>query len=245
MKKIFSLLLVTIVAPSLFAQDPENAHQSSTSRKYHEYRIGVTEPSYHLAKVNSMVARIKADKEGNHRLSDKAYDALSFEEKFTYNMIHGEDSSQNCDGTMSTVKEETKIFGYIPDAFDEGNITWSDRQREFLTKNRSKVISLLRATIKLRQRVGVNLKNAIIEIDGHELVPDLIAVYNIKKKDHDILTLLMLMMKEDKFPEFVASASYTKLYGENSNYKGFLEANSANQKLIAERAMAYYKSVTK
>ena len=245
MKKILSLLLVTMATSLMFAQDPENAHQSATSRRYHEYRIGVTEPNYHLAKVSSMVARIKADKEGNHRLSDKAYDALSFEEKFTYNMIHGEDASQNCDGTMSTVKEESKIFGYIPDAFDEGNKTWSERQRTFLTKNRTKVITLLRATIKLRQRVGVNLKNAIMEIKGSELVSDLIAVYNIKKKDHDILTLLMLLMKEDKFPEFVQSASFTKLYGENSNYKGSLEANSANQNLIMERAMAYYKSVTK
>ena len=239
MKKYLLLLLVTMITPSLFAQEE---HQSATSRKYHEYRIGISEPSYHLVKIKGLIKRIKADKEDNHRMTDKLYDALSFEEKFTYNMIHGEDSSQNCDGTMATVKEETKIFGYIPDAFMEGNIAWSDRQREFLTKNRTNVISLLRATIKLRQRVGVNLKNAILEIDGRELIPDLIAVFNIKKKDFDILTMFMLLMNEDKFPEFVNSASYTKLYGENSSYKGFLVANEANQKLIIERAMNYYKS---
>ena len=238
-------MLVTMVAPHMFAQDSDNGHQSSTSRKYHEYRLGISEPSYHLSKVKAIISKIKGDKEGNHRLSDKVYDSLSFEEKFTYNMIHGEDSSQNCDGTMSTVKEESKIFGYIPDAFMEGDIAWSDRQREFLSRNRTKIISLVKATIKLRQRVGVNLKNAILEINGYELVPDLIEVYNVKKKDNDILTLLMLMMKEGKFPEFVNSASYTKLYGENSNYKGSLEANAANQELIAKRAMDFYKSVAK
>lgn len=242
MKNLLSVLLILSTIPNLFAQDSENAHQSLTSRKYHEYRQAITAPSYHLAKINALVSKIKEDKDGNLRLPEKAYNALSFEEKFTYTMIHGEDSSQNCDAMMSTVKEESKIFGYFPDAFSGGNIVWSDRQRDFLTKNRSKVVSLLRATIKLRQRVGVNLKDAILEINGKELVPDLIAAYNIKKKDHDILTLLMLMMREDKFPEFIKSTSFTKLYGENSNYKGYLEATPANQKLIIERAMTYYKS---
>jgi hypothetical protein len=237
MSKFLPILLVTMIAPTLFAQE---VHQSATSRKYHEYRIAISEPSYHLEKIRAIAKRIKSDKEDNYRLSDKTYNALTFEEKFTYNMIHGEDSSQNCDGTMATVKEETKIFGYFPDAFSEGEITWSDRQRAYLKENRTKVISLLRATIKLRQRVGVNLKNAIFEIDGKELIPDLIAVYKIKKKDHDILSLMMLMMKEGKFPEFENSASYSKLYGEHSNYKGFLEANTANQNLIIERAMAFF-----
>ena len=244
MKKI-ALLLIVLMACLSQAQDSENQKQSSTSRKYHEYRLVVTEPAFHLAKIKAAVTKIRADKEGNRRMAEKAYNELTFEEKFTYNMIHGEDSSQNCDGSMATVREETKIFGYFPDAFSEGDICWSERQREFLTRNRSKVISLLRSTLKLRERAGVNLKNAVLEIKAYELIPDLISTYNIKKKDLDVLSLLMLLMKEDKFPEFMKSASYEKLYGENANYKNFLEANTANRDLIFERATAYYKSKVK
>ena len=99
--------------------------------------------------------------------------------------------------------------------------------------------------MKLRQRLGVNLKDAIVELDAVELIPDMIKVYNLKKKDHDILTILMILMKEGSYPDFMNSQSYEKLYGENSNYKGFLMASPENQKLIIDRAMGYYKSSEK
>jgi hypothetical protein len=55
----------------------------------------------------------------------------------------------------------------------------------------------------------------------------------------------MLLMKEGQYPEFINSASYTKLFGEESNYKAYLEANSANQQLVMDRAMAFYKTLHK
>ena len=243
MKKTLSLLLL-VVGQMVLAQDEKITHPSATSRRYHEYRQAISEPAHHLAKIKTISKKIKADKEGNTRLADKDYEALTFEEKFTFNMIHGEDSSQNCDAMMGIMSEERKIFKYIPDAFGD-EITWSVRQREFLKSNRDKVIPLIRATMNLRQRVGANLKDAIMEVNGIELIPDLIATYKLKRKDHDVLTLLMLLMKEGDFSEFKASASYTKLFGENANYKSFLDASPANQKLIMERAMTYYKSKTK
>ena len=236
------MFLLSLAAGStLFAQDGGVTHPGTTSRRYHEYRQMISEPIYHLEQIKSLTKRIKADKEGNFRISDRVYNALSFEEKFTFNMIHGEDATQNCDAMMGIMDEEKKIFGYIPSAFGD-EITWSDRQREFLKKNRNKVIPLIRATMKLRQRLGVNLKDAIMETNAVELIPDLISTYNLKKKDLDVLSLLMLLMKEGNFPEFMKSSSYTKLYGDKSNYKAFLEANSANQKLIMDRAMAFYKT---
>ena len=210
MKKILSHLLVLVAVPNLFAQDDQIPHLSLASRHYREYRETISEPVFGLAKVKVQIKKIKKDKDDNFRMAEQAYNALSLEEKFTFTMIHGEDSSQNCDAMMGVVDEEKKIFGYIPDAFSN-EITWSDRQREFLTNNRSKVVSLLRSTMKTRQRVGVNLKSAIMEIKGYELIPDLISVYSIKQKDHDILSVLMLLMKEGKYPEFLKSASYEKL----------------------------------
>ena len=177
-------------------------------------------------------------------MSDKTYNKLTFEEKFTYAMIHGEDEAQNCDAMPTFKDEEKKIFGYIPDAFSD-ETGWSERQRDFLTKNRTRIISLIRATIKTRNRVGVNLKNAITQLSAYELIPDLVAYYNQKKVDNDVITVMMFMMKEDKFEPFLKSQTYEKLYGEHSNYRGSIEANSANKALEIERAMAFYKSKTK
>ncbi|MEI8281349.1 MAG: hypothetical protein WCG75_02990 [Armatimonadota bacterium] len=243
MKKLLSFLLVFAAVGSVLAQE-EIAKTSAASKQYRLYREAMSMPTYGLAKVKGLIKKIKRDKEDNMRLSDKVYGSLTVEERFTYTMIHGEDSSQNCDVMMPVVDEEKKIFSFWPDAFG-GESVWSDRQRQSLSNNRTKVIELLRATMKLRERAGANIKNAVMELKANELIPDLIAVYRIKRKDHDILTLLMLLMKEGQYPEFINSASYTKLYGEESNYKGFLEANSANQQLIMDRAMAFYKSLHK
>lgn len=244
MKKFISLLFIFSVVPNLFAQDDQIPKLSPASVKYREYREAISEPVYGLAKVKALVKKIKADKEENHRMPQGEYDALPFNEKFTYNMIHGEDATQNCDVMMGVVNEEKKIFGYTPDAFG-GEVMWSDRQQDFFKNNRAKVIPLVRSTIMLRQRVGVNFKELVTSYNLVELIPDLVKVYNIKKKDHDILTVLMILMKEGNYPEFIKSASYVKLYGENSNYKGNLDATPANQKLIISRAMAFYKTKVK
>ena len=51
--------------------------------------------------------RIKQDSEGNARLSPKAFNALTFDEKFTYTMLHGEDFDQNCDASPGIVNEDS------------------------------------------------------------------------------------------------------------------------------------------
>jgi hypothetical protein len=244
MKQTLSFFFVFLVASTALPQYTETTHPTRVSREYRKYREAISEPIFALAKVKGIVKKIKVDKEDNHRLSEKEYEALSFEEKFTFTMIHGEDATQNCDAAMGIVDEEKKIFSSIPSAFGD-EITWSDRQREFLSKNREKVIPLIKSTLKLRQRAGVNLKNAILETNAVELIPDLVAIYRRHNKDHDILTVLMLLMKEGKYPDFEKSASFTKLYGENANYKAFLQANAENQKLIIDRAMAFLKSKMK
>jgi len=239
MRKVLSILLLLSVA-SLGLGQEEIVQPSQASLKYREYRYKASEPTFGLAKVKGLIKKIKRDSEDNLRLEKKLYNGLSTEEKFTYAMLHGEDFSQNCDVMPGIKDEEKKIFGYIPGNFGD-EAMWSDRQREFLKKNRTKVIDLLRRTIKTRQRVGVNLKHTIVEINAYELIPDVIAVYNIKKVDHDILTVLMQMMKEGNYEPFIKSQSHEKLYGENSNYRGYIDASTANQKLVIERAMAFYK----
>lgn len=244
MKKLCTLCLVLLATASVFAQDPNQIKTSAASKRYAAYRQVETDPPYALSKVKAMVKKIKEDSEMNRRLPDAAFNAMSFDEKFTYCMIHGEDFSQNCAEMMPIVDEEKKIFGYFPGAFND-EAMWSERQTKFMHDNRARVIAMIRSTMNAKHRVGTNLKSAICELNAVELIPDLITIFNRDHKDLDILTVLMILMKEGKYQPFLDSATFKKLYGPDATGDNFIMANSANRKLTIDRAMAFYKSVKK
>jgi hypothetical protein len=238
---IFFLSL--LISFSLCAQDDvEWKEASKESQAYHKYRQHLSYPPYSLDKVNLVIKKqVITDSEDNLVLKEKAYASLSLREKFTYNMLHGESFNQNCDAMPPIQDEQKKIFGYLPDAFDE--FAWSDRQIAFFTGNKDSVLAWIKECTSKNNRVGINFKQAIIQMNASEMIPYLIAAYNTTKKDHDILTMLMLLMKEAKYAPFVSSASYKKLYGDESNYQDFISYNKANEELIIKRATDFYNGL--
>lgn len=243
MKKYIPLTILALLAAfSLKAQD-DNLYKeaSKESQAYHEYRQKLSEPPYSLLKVKSLIAQIKSDDEDNAKMSAKVYQALSFREKFTYHMIHAETYSQNCDVMPPIQDEHKKIFGQLADAFSEQS--WSDRQDVFFKTNRDSVIYLLKECISKNNRVGVNYKHVIVDINATEMIPFLITTYKVAKKDHDILTVLLLLMEHNNYPPFLESSSHKKLYGEKSDYQCFLVYNQANEDLIFQRATDFYNGL--
>jgi hypothetical protein len=238
MKKILPLLFL-LVAMSALAQDGWK-EASKESQQYHEFRLKLTTPPYGLAHVKELIKKIDYDDESGGAIKAKVYEALTIREKFTYHMIHAEAYSQNCDAMPPVQDEHKKIFAYLPDAF--GERSWSDRQSVFLKGHRDTVIALMKESIERTKRVGLNYKEAIIEINALEMIPFLIATYNATKKDHDILTLFLLLMKENEYSQFISSGSYKKLYGNESNYSAFLNYNLANEDLIIKRATDFYNA---
>lgn len=236
---LLSLLLFT---PLLLSAQEEDAWKeaSKESQAYHEYRLKSTVPPYGLAKVKGLVTKITSGPDENLSLNAKTYLALPVREKFTYTMIHAEAYSQNCDVMPPIQDEHLKIFGHLPDAFDE--YSWSDRQTDFLVANRDSVLALIKESVARSKRIGVNYKSTIVTVNGKELIPFLITTYKQDHKDYDILTVLMLLMEKNKYQPFVQSASYTKLYGPDSSYQAFLQFNKANEELIIKRALDFYKS---
>ncbi|MCX2450125.1 hypothetical protein OQX61_02470 [Pedobacter sp. PLR] len=228
----------------VFAQEDnqEFKEASPASQAYHTNRLKITVPPYGLVKVKALIAGIKATGgDGDvyfNVLSPKNYQSLSLPEKFTYHMIHAEVSSQNCDIPTPILEEELKIFGNLPDAFDEES--WSERQLNFLVSNRDSVLSLISESINRSKKVGLNYKITIEYVNGWEMIPLLIKTYNIDHKDHDILTVLIQLMKKNDYQPFMTSATYLKLYGNNSTYRSFLNFNKANEDLIISRAENFY-----
>ncbi|MBC8987019.1 hypothetical protein H9X96_14695 [Pedobacter sp. N36a] len=242
--QIFFLVVGMLSSVSVFAQEDNQQwiEASPASQAYHASRFKNTTPPYGLAKVKAMIAGIKSTGgDGDiyfNVLSSKLYQNLSLPEKFTYHMIHPEISSQNCDIPTPILEEDLKIFGNLPDPFDEQN--WSERQLNFFISNRDTVLSLISESINRSKKVGLNYKIAIEHVNGWEVIPVLINVYKTDRKDHDILTVLIQLMKKNDYQPFMTSASYLKLYGNNSTYTSFISFNQANEDLVINRAEAFY-----
>jgi len=249
MKYLF--IIATLAIPlSLFAQDQEKEEQwqeaSPISQTYHAYRLKSSTPPYGLSKVKSLIKKIttRTDDESDDYdkpLAKKLYLGLSLREKFTYHMIYPESYSQNCDVSPPIIGEEKKISGSLPDIFNESN--WSKRQLDFLVSNRDSVMALIRESVSRSKRMGLNYKTAIVEVNGREMIPFLIEFYRIDQKDNDILTVLMLLLKKNKYKPFMNSASFIKLYGAKSNYQSFITLNKDNVDLIISRAKSYYNGI--
>jgi hypothetical protein len=230
-------LMSILIAFPLFADAQEEEvwkDPSAESQAYHEYRLKETTPPYGLTKVKLMISKIQSPDDENFKLNNKDYLALSLREKFTYHMIHPESFSQNCDAMPPIQDEQKKIFGQLPDVFGDGS--WSERQTNFLKSNRDSVIAFIKESTTRSKRIGANYKLAIVEMNAKEMIPFLIKTYNADKKDHDILTVLMLLMKNNEYKPFMTSLSYKKLYGDEANYQTWLDFNKANEELILKRA---------
>lgn len=234
------LLLLVALLYSFYtsAQEEVWKEASAESQAYHQYRIKETMPPYGLPKVKALVAKIRSNDDEDLKLNNKDYEALTLREKFTYHMIHAESFSQNCDAMPPIQDEQKKIFGYLPDAFDE--YSWSERQINFLKKNKDSVLILIKESVSRSKRIGANYKQAIVEMNAREMIPFLIKTYNTDKKDHDILTVFMLLMKNNSYKPFIASQSFKKLYGEEAGYQAYLDFNKANEELIIKRVSEFY-----
>ncbi|HYM92602.1 MAG TPA: hypothetical protein VET23_00555, partial [Chitinophagaceae bacterium] len=211
--KLSLFVLTLLISFSLAAQDTtEWKEASKESQAYHKYRQHLSYPPYSFNKINQIIKKqVLSDSDDNLVLKENAYNALTLREKFTYNMIHGESFSQNCDAMPPIQDEQKKIFGYLPDAFAE--FGWSDRQTKFLNDNRDSVITWIKECASKNNRVGINFKLAIFQINAKKMIPFLIKMYKLQRKDQDLLTLMMLLMKENNYTPFLNSPSYKKLYG--------------------------------
>ncbi|BAV05903.1 hypothetical protein SAMN05421788_11723 [Filimonas lacunae] len=235
------MALFAALLPFLSMSQDNNA--SAESEAYHETRQKTSVPPYGLDKVKKLLGKTTSDESDNTILAAKDYLSLTLREKFTYHMIHAETYLQNCDIILTEKDEEKKIFGHLPEPFNES--VWSARQTDFLEANRDSVMALIKESVNRSGRMGVNYKHALVEIRALEMIPFLVEFYKRDRKDHDVLTVLMLLMKGAKYEPFTSSASYGKLYGKESSYHAaFLVLNTANEDLIMKRAMDLFNAMS-
>lgn len=245
-KRILALCIILGFALPSIAQDYEY-NISPQVEAYLKMRERTTTPPYGLAKIQELIKGItpkEIDSDfGLVALSDVQFNNLSAEEQFTYVMIHPENFAQNCDAIMPDATADKKIFGYLMSWGNEAY--WSERQVNYLKNNKSTVMRLIKESTDRSKHMGVNYKDALIEMNAWEMIPYLIKYYKSNPKDKDALTVLLQLMEKGKYEPFMKSTSYKKLYSEEYNYESFLAFNKPNEALIIERANGYYKQKKK
>ncbi len=257
MRKIF-ILFTLFCFYSLFSQETSDTIEVNSvvpvveNQGYHEYRMMNSVPGYNLPKIKKMISKLSRtpvnEKSGNtmeyyEALPDKDFDKLTEKEKFTYIMIHPERISQSQTGIQETVivsDEDKKIFGYLPAVTD--GTSWSDRQKDFLKKNSKTVLASIKESALKDSHIGLNYKRTLLEINSIEAIPFLIDFYTNKdKKDKDILTLLLNLVKNTRYHPFVRSNIYRDLYaGKSEDETSYIEYSPINEEYIIKTASNLY-----
>ncbi|MBZ4188846.1 hypothetical protein [Niabella beijingensis] len=230
-----SILLLTLLLTTFAAGWGQHTTASPFKRE-------LSEPSYGLSKIKGLITREQqkqAPSFGNRPLPSGVYDSLSLPEKFTYAMIYPETYLQNCSAYPGQLFKNGKLFGRLSAGFNEN--TMSSRQRAFLRENRELVMKLIRQHVDESHIMGLNYKEAIVEIKGWEMIPYLIGYYNKDKNDRDLLTTLMSLMKSGAYDAFVNTTYYDQLYGKNSRYLSAIDYTDSIGQFLLKTAAAYYK----
>ena len=228
------------------ALDLEIANESTLSPS----KGGLTFPPYGLDKVQAAILKMRHTNSDSDMptfkiaVKDSVYNSWSFDEKFTYNMIHAEDYSQMCSMLPFRTDDDKRIYGRLVDLF--GEYHWSERQYAFFKDNRDSVVQLMKAVIEKDGTVGMNFLTIIVADNVKELIPYLITVNRIDPTNHSVLTTLMLLMEINKYPGFINSVSANKLYKKKEDtYSAYINYNKANEHLIIQRATDFYNGDAK
>ncbi|MFT3936760.1 MAG: hypothetical protein QM726_24255 [Chitinophagaceae bacterium] len=233
MKKICCLLLILITSVDLFSQ----TNTKESNRVSQElYRTALSIPDYGIKKVKAITPAYSYGP-AHKSLQKEKYEKLTLREKFTYNMINGEVFSQNCSAIPIDPAESKKIYAKLaPLSFVFGDLGWSESQRKFFSSNRDSVIYLMKECINKTKMIGLNFKTVIYNFKAKEMMPFLINSYAASPNDHDILTLLMLFMKDNNYKPFLSTETFVKLYAPEDNYRSFVTFTPATASYILKFA---------
>jgi hypothetical protein len=224
--------------------DTSNTNNSS----YVEDRLKNTIPSYNLSKIEILIAKsmslnnleTKDTDKIDFYLSEKDFNKLTIKEKFTYTMAYPEIKSSNGIPDSINIYKENKIFGMLPSTANYPK--WSIRQKKFLNQYRKNIQEFIQESSSKNQHMGLNLKNALLEINAVESIPFLINFYkSTDKNDKDLLTVLMLLVKKGKYYPFVRSNVYRQLYNDNVNFwESYIDYSDINEEYILKTAHNFY-----
>lgn len=149
-----------------------------------------------------------------YKISNNKLKSFTLKEKIIYCIYFPETYNQICD-----IIEDHKakfIYPYIDsDHFEHET---SDRQLKILRDNRDSVIRYISLCFKSSESITNSEIWFLAQLNAYECMPDLLSLFS-KNSNNEILTYCMLLMKKDKFEQFLKSKEYKGLYAKTSKSK--------------------------
>ncbi|MNL10743.1 hypothetical protein D3C87_1315510 [compost metagenome] len=173
----------------------------------------------------------------SHHLSAKTFNSLNNRDRFNYCMMTQEFYMQNC-GSLGRFKS-TGIYG----AFYRSDLPleyWSDRQLQFLHKNRKEIIGYVDQMWSDLKFIGNNTKDLLVELIMWEEIPNILQQIELSPQDNSLYSVLVQIMMRAKFTTFEASKIYEQLYGPESYIASQIAGTEENRTAIVDMAKKCY-----
>jgi hypothetical protein len=139
-----------------------------------------------------------------NRLTEGEFKKLNLRQRISY-FCYPEEFSQNCDAGEMEDSPKMAILVWIGDNQPDGDN--SQRQIESMQQQRDSVIILLKECGSANNRYSDVMKRILIEVNGWELIPDLIKAYDaLTIKESTYLTTLIRFMSDAEYKPFKQSA---------------------------------------
>ena len=175
---------------------------------------------------------------------------LSPYERYLYCVAKPESFNQNCynpeddeegGGGYPVVDTKPQLHGYFP---MENEFSLSGRQLDLLAKDRTATFGFIKEDVRRFGILTTNQKEALVHLNAVELIPWLVDYFKntTKQQDSDVLVLFFQLMRDNRYPPFMTSRTYAKVYGYGPDHTGFIYLNQPNIDLTIERAMGLFLS---
>jgi hypothetical protein len=146
-------------------------------------------------------------------------------------------------------KDMSMIPANIPSLFDGERM--SERQIKSLHDNRDSTMDYLSKCLDFRSHIPLGYKKTIIEINAWEFIPSILSLEEKMNRgdtstveDPYIYSLLMVLMKNNRFKDFITTTTYKKLYGESASYREKISYTVNIRNQIRELSQKFYLQKT-
>ena len=236
---VISGVFLLTLSKNCFGQSAENA-----TRIYNPSSAPDIENPYSLSKGSCFQS---TNPKINHDLSSAEFNLLSLHEKIEYSLFYPASYHQIC-SFMKPLSSDYQNFIHAYLLIELGERRRSEKQRKVLTLNRNMTVKILSECLFSTNFLGRLEKSVIQELNAYECIPGLIEIFK-KNKDTELLTLCLLLMKNDKFEKLSESKIHETLYADPAHfsigrpytYYQKIPKNEENINIVLSLAEEYYE----
>ncbi len=134
-----------------------------------------------------------------------------------------------------------KLYGYLP---SDAMLMHDQLQLDLLAENRAGTLTFIKEDVRRFGILTTHQKEVLVHLNAVELIPWMVDYFKrtTKQQDTDVLVLFLQLMRDNRYPPFMASKTYAKVYGNGRDHTGFIHLNQPNIDLTIERAMGLYQA---